>query len=44
LALPPVIPDIINNRIAEVVFEDFDFDAYLNVSSHSMIREAVLSE
>jgi hypothetical protein len=44
MTLPPVVPDIVNNRITEIVFEDFEFDAYLAVSSHSMIREAVLSE
>ena len=44
MTLPPIVPDIIQNRFAEVVFEDFEFDAYLAVTSHSMIREAVLTE
>lgn len=44
LTLPPIVPDIVQNRLAEIVFEDFEFDAYLAVTSHSMIREAVLSE
>ena len=44
LTLPPIVPDIVQNRLTEIVFEDFEFDAYLAVTSHSMIREAVLSE
>jgi actin-related protein len=27
LTVPPIIPDIMQSRIAEVVFEDFQFDA-----------------
>ena len=38
--MPPVIPDMVQNRIAEVVFEDFQFDALSQVSGASMIREA----
>jgi len=28
LTVPPVIPDVVQERLAEVVFEDFEFDAY----------------
>lgn len=28
LTVPPVIPDIVQNRLLEVVFEDLSFDAY----------------
>ena len=44
LALPPIIPDIVLNRYAELVFEDFEFDALFLSSTHSMIREAAMAE
>ena len=44
MTLPPVLPDIVSNRITEVVFEDFEFDAFFMSSTHSMIREAAISE
>jgi len=44
LSLPPILPDIVQNRLAEVVYEDFEFDALLLASSHSMIREAAMVE
>jgi actin-related protein len=44
LSLPPILPDIVTNRFTEVAFEDFDFDALLLTSSHSMIREAAMHE
>jgi actin-related protein 6 len=34
----------VQNRYAEVAFEDFEFDALLLSSSHSMIREAAMQE
>jgi len=39
-----VIPDIVSKRFAEVAFEDFEFDALLMTSTHSMIREAAAQE
>jgi len=42
LTLPPIIPDIVESRLTEIVFEDFEFDAYFTSSTHSMIREAYL--
>jgi len=42
LSLPPVLPDIVQNRLIEIVFEDFEFDALFMASTHSMIREAAL--
>ena len=42
MTLPPVLPDIVRNRFSELVFEDFEFDALLMSSTHSMIREAAL--
>jgi actin-related protein len=42
--VPPVIPEIVQSRLLEVVFEDLDFDALSLVSSHSMIRLAALKE
>ncbi len=44
LTLPPIIPELVQNRFAEVTFEDFEFDALLMTSSHSMIREAAMQE
>lgn len=44
MTLPPVLPDIVSNRITEIVFEDFEFDALFLSSTHSMIREAAISE
>ena len=44
LTLPPIIPELVQNRFAEVTFEDFEFDALLMASSHSMIREAAMQE
>lgn len=40
----PFLPDIVQNRLMEVVYEDFEFDAMMLTSTHSMIREAVISE
>jgi len=42
--VPPVIPDQVQTRIAEVVFEDFKFDALSQVSSASMLREAGMAK
>jgi len=36
LALPPVLPDVVEQRLFEMVFEDFEFDAFLRVSTHTM--------
>ena len=44
MTLPPILPDIVQNRFAEIVFEDFEFDALFMSSTHSMIREAALIE
>lgn len=44
LSLPPVLPELVKNRFAEVAFEDFEFDALLMTATHSMIREAAMSE
>ena len=44
MTVQPNLPDIINTRIAEIVFEDLEFDAFAQVSSHSMIRQAAISE
>ncbi|CDW72015.1 UNKNOWN [Stylonychia lemnae] len=44
LTLPPVLPDIVQNRLAEIVFEDFEFDGLFMSSTHSMIREAAMIE
>ena len=44
LSLPPVLPEIVENRFLEVAFEDFEFDALLMTSTHSMIREAAMNE
>lgn len=38
------MPEIVQNRLMEVVFEDLEFDALSLVSSHSMIRLAALQE
>ena len=42
--MPPLLPDIIQNRLLEVVYEDLEFDALVQVTSLSMIREAALIE
>jgi actin-related protein 6 len=42
--MPPVMPEMVQNRLLEVVFEDFEFDALSLVSSHSMIRLAARKE
>jgi actin-related protein 6 len=34
------MPDIVQNRLLEVVYEDLDFNALSLVTSHSMIRLA----
>lgn len=44
LTVPPAIPDIVQSRLFEVVYEDFGFDAYSQVTSHSMIRLAAMNE
>jgi actin-related protein 6 len=44
LTLPPFLPEIMLNRITEVAFEDFEFDALMLVTSHSMIRECAIHE
>jgi hypothetical protein len=40
MTVPPVLPDIVQTRLTEIVFEDLEFDAYSQVSSPSMILEA----
>lgn len=44
LTLPPVLPESVQTRFTEVAFEDFEFDALFLTSSHSMIREAAMTE
>lgn len=44
LTIPPIMPEIVQARFAEVAFEDFEFDALLMSSTHSMIREAAMQE
>ena len=44
LSLPPIVPEVVQKRFAEVAFEDFEFDALFLSSTHSMIREAALLE
>jgi actin-related protein 6 len=44
LTLPPLLPDIVQTRFAEIVFEDFEFDALFLASTHSMIREAAIAQ
>ena len=44
LTVPPVMPDMVQNRLLEVIFEDFEFDALSLVTSHSMIRLSALDE
>jgi hypothetical protein len=44
LTVPPILPDLVQNRISEIVFEDFEFDALFMASSHSMIRECAIME
>jgi len=44
LTVQPNMPDMLNDRIAEMVFEDFEFDAFTQVSSHSMIHQAAIAE
>ena len=44
LTLPPVLPDLVQHRVAELAFEDFEFDGLLMASTHSMIREAAMQE
>jgi hypothetical protein len=38
------MPEIVQGRLLEVIFEDIDFDALSLVSSHSMIRLAAMQE
>lgn len=42
--MPPVLPDLVQHRVAELVFEDFEFDGMFMASTHSMIREAAMQE
>lgn len=44
LTLPPIVPEVVQKRFAEVAFEDFEFDALFLSSTHSMIREAAMIE
>jgi actin-related protein 6 len=44
LSVPPIVPDIVEQRILEVVFEDLQFDALFMPCSHSLIRESLLSQ
>lgn len=38
MTVQPNLPDIVQERLCQMVFEDFEFDAYAQVSSHSMVR------
>lgn len=44
MTVPPILPEIVLQRLAEVVFEDFEFDGLFLSSTHSMIREAAMLE
>ena len=44
MTVQPNMPDMLNERIAEIVFEDLEFDAFAQVSSHSMIHQAAVAE
>ena len=40
----PNLPDIVQERLCQLVFEDFEFAAYSQVSSHAMIRQQHLAQ
>ena len=44
MTVQPNLPDLCQERIAQIVFEDMEFNAYTQVTSHSMIREAAIAE
>ena len=44
MTVQPNMPDMLNERITEIVFEDLEFDAFTQVSSHSMIHQAAVAE
>ena len=44
LTVPPIMPSCVSTRLCEMVYEDFNFDAMLMATSHSMIRQSVMQE
>ena len=42
--MQPCIPQFIQERYAEMIFEDFQFDAMAMVASHSMILRSLLAQ
>ena len=37
MTVQPNLPDVVQERYLEVVFEDMEFDSHLQASTHSMI-------
>ena len=44
MSVQPNLPDMVQERLCQMVFEDFEFESCAQVTSHSMIRMQHLSE
>lgn len=41
LSLPALVPEMVLDRYSQVLFEDFNFNAWCGISSASMLRETL---
>ena len=44
MTVQPNLPDVVQERYLEVVFEDMEFDSHLQASTHSMVQLRALNE